>query len=196
MSGSLLSVSLDILVLIFLGVTIYYAIKLTNSLNSFRQVRHEFTTIMRTLSKDIDDAQQAVQQLKSVSRDSGLGLQKVINESRKIAGELEVINQAGNNAADRLEALIEQGQNFVRGLEDSSYEAPAPEYSVAVEEYFDKPPVFAIQDRGYEEEEDLPPEMPLEDEAEEESPGLQSQAERDLFEALQRTRKAYGQGKF
>ena len=49
MSGSLLSVALDIIVLIGLGVTVFYCIRLSKALNNFRKYRQEFNTLVGEL---------------------------------------------------------------------------------------------------------------------------------------------------
>jgi hypothetical protein len=91
---SILSIILDVAVLIGLGITIFYCVRLTKSLNAFRSAQKDFGNIMRELSNNIDEAYRAVDNLKAVSRDSGQALQKTINESRAIARELEVMNKS------------------------------------------------------------------------------------------------------
>ena len=59
MSG-ILSLLLDVIVLAGLGVTIFYCIRLSTSLNNFRQYRQEFNVLLQDLSQNIDKAQNGV----------------------------------------------------------------------------------------------------------------------------------------
>ena len=172
---AVLGVLLDLLVLICLGVTIYYARRLSVSLNVFRQTRKEFDGVMRQLSKNIDDAYEAVEGLKKATRDSGVNLQKSLTDSRAIATDLDILIQAANKAAQKLENANQSG----RGGHQATYE--------------EDDGAFAIFDREIEDEEtsidDVGHESPMP------SGNFQSQAERELFEALQKTQKSPGRGR-
>lgn len=179
MTGTLLSIILDVLVMGFLGVTTYYAIKLTQSLNAFRETRQEFNSIMRELSRNIDEAQRGVEALKNASRESGAALQKIINESRSVAVELQGMNQGRPRApvaparaedVDSLEAFHRLEQEMLEEL--------------AREEEAELTEGFAIFDREYEQADD--------EEGNEAPAGFRSKAEQELFDALQKTRRTRG----
>lgn len=150
---STLSVVLDVFVLIGLGVTIFYCVRLTKSLNTFRSARQDFGSTMRDLSSHIDDAYRAVENLKTVSRDSGQNLQKIINESRVIAHELEILNQSVSQ--------------MVPGLDGGDRGDDIPAFSI-----FDREEPQAA-------EEDFP------------DTNFSSQAERDLYDALQKSQRSF-----
>ncbi len=168
-----LSIVLDVIVLICLGVTVFYVIRLTRSLDAFRDTRKEFNVVMRQLSQNIDDARRGVENLKQASETFGGSLQKTINESRRMAAELEKINEVSKGLAGQLENL-EAGVFDMAGDED-----------VAIAED------FAIFDRDYadsepdQEEEQVPAVSTS-------PPDFSSQAERDLFDALERSRRPAG----
>jgi hypothetical protein len=172
MTGNTLSIVLDFIVLGFLGVTIFYAIRLTKSLNSFRAMRHEFGHIMKQLSNNIDDAQRGVDNLKAVTRDSGQHLQKLINEAKMIAGDLERLNKgaplySSQNSRRHMPPIEEETDPF-KLLERELLQEDANEGG------------FSIFDREYEEDEPGP-------EIRKESPAsFKSHAERELYEALQK----------
>lgn len=168
-----LSIALDIIVLICLGVTVFYVIRLTQSLDAFRETRKEFNAIMRQLSQNIDDARHGVENLKQASETFGGSLQKTINESRKMAGELEKINQVSQGLLGQLESLD-------RGIFDMVGEEEAQD----VDE-------FTIFDRDYPDSE--PDQEEEQQPVASSSPSIfSSQAERDLFDALERSRKLAG----
>ncbi|MCC7305736.1 MAG: hypothetical protein IT558_05695 [Alphaproteobacteria bacterium] len=184
-----LGIILDLLVLGFLGVTIYYAVKLTNSLNAFRDTRAEFNAIMQQLTRNIHEATGAVENLKATSRQSGQELQNMINKSRMMADELHLMNETGDSLANRLEKIAEKARRIAQGLD-----VPVEEDDVQDDEPAVARPMpssapkagFAIVDRDFEEGLREPGN---------ENPGFSSQAEKDLFEALQKTQKL-GRGAF
>lgn len=178
MTGQVLSIILDIAVLIGLGFTIFYCLKLSTSMNNFRQHRQDMTQLLERLSKNIDEALRAIDGLKLAGDRSGRELQKIINESRAMADELHIINESGNNLASRLEGLIDR--NRVAAPAVSSAAEPIPRKSSGEKQ------AFFIQDRDHaedEEENDLPE-------------AGHSQAEKELLEALRKNKKSPSRGAF
>jgi hypothetical protein len=161
------SVILDLLVLGCLGATIYYAHRLTQSLNVFRRTRQEMDVIMRALGQNIDEAQDAIKSLRRATEETSKNLGKSLSDSRAIASELEILNQASQKIADRLDGVISQKKGTMREPEMKEYKKPS-----------DRAPGFMIVDRDFEEP-DAEPQEPT---------TLASQAERDLYEALNRGR--------
>lgn len=184
---SLFGVLLDLAVLICLGVTIFYARKLSLSLNAFRQTRHEFDAVMRQLSKNIDEAYEAVRMLKHETKESAKDLQKILGDSRKMAHELEVLNHSSAALGDRLEQFTGAGAPAYPHRPPEDFAHPSRE---AAPERFRDEAAFDILDREFEGEAALD----IEDEAEFLAEGLGSQAERDLMDALHRSRKISGRG--
>lgn len=169
---SALGVFLDLAVLISLGVTVYYAHKLTQGLNLFRQTRQEMGAMMKNLSVSIDDAQAAVDGLKRATKTSGEELQKKINESKKMLSELEILNKASEKIAARLDGAPDKNRRpFDAPRDFSAPSKPAlPEKKPA-----EKMPSFVIHDRDFDKAPDAAGAAP---------DNLGSQAERDLLAAL------------
>lgn len=196
MSGSLLSVALDIIVLIGLGVTVFYCIRLSKALNNFRKYRQEFNTLVGELGKNIDHAHDAIANLKNSSFEAGEDLQKVVNNARKLTDELQLMHDMGNALANRLERMSDTSHRKMNekpdfGLDDikrpanKGGAAPKPAPSKSRKEA-DKPSFF-IQDRDFEKEDlredDEVMTRDLDDD------GFDSQAERELYEALMKNSK-------
>lgn len=166
MTGNTLSIILDFVVLGFLGVTIFYAIRLTKSLNAFRAARQEFGQVMRQLSTNLEDAQRGVDNLKAVTRDSGQNLQKLINEAKIVASNLERLNkQSPQSPVRRPAPPIEEEIDPFKLLERELLQDDTDEGG------------FSIFDREYDDE-PAP--------AKENSASFKSHAERELYEALQK----------
>src|SRR5262245_25835633 len=118
MSFAILGIILDCVVLIFLGITIYYAVKLTESLNTFRSTRQEFDRIMHNLNRNINDAHTGIDGLKRAAKETGQDLQKIISDSRKMAVQLETINEDAAKLLEQMKGAT--GGNLEALLEDPS----------------------------------------------------------------------------
>lgn len=168
-------VILDILILICLGATIYYAHRLTQSLNLFRRTRQEMDVIMRALGQNVDEAQSAIKALRRATEETSKHLGKTLSDSRAIASELEILNQASQKIADRLDGLANKNKSAMREPETREYKNPS-----------DRAPGFMIVDRDFGIPDEIFNEEP--DADIQEPAALGSQAERDLYEALNRGR--------
>lgn len=185
---ALLSLVMDFLVLAALAGGIYYAMRLGRSLDNFRAHREALRAVVADLSKNIDEAARAIEGLRNASDAAAEDLDGSLRDARKMAEELKMINETGDGLASRLEKLAERNRRIAQDV------AVPPGFTAADHE-FDEPhrparsgsvdaPSFAIRDRDmgdYQEENwsDEPGEF-------------SSQAEKDLYEALKKNRKAGG----
>ena len=198
MGGSLLSLLLDIVVLLGLGVTIFYCIRLTKALNNFRQYRQEFGTLVHELSKNIDKANSAIAKLKDASFEAGEDLQKVVNNARGLCDELQLMNDMGNSLANRLERASENARHkepssgavhkakAMNGQHDEMTLSKSKKDKNAA-------PSFFIQDRDFDDREESDDNYYDEQGAEpDHGDDFESEAERELYEALQQSSKGQG----
>ena len=174
-----LGLILDVMVLVFLGVTIYYAMKLSRSLNSFRSYRQDFEKLLDELTRNIVEAQRAIHNLKITSGDAGKNLEKTIRESRLLADELQIMNESGHSLAKRLEG----------GIDKNRRSAPEETASAKSRRNPEAMPSFSIQDREFGDDSDTESHDWTSDDFPEH---LQSQAERELYSALQKSKKSPG----
>lgn len=182
-----LSIFIDVLVMVGLASTIYFTLKLSKNLNNFRNHREEFQALMSELNQNIEQAYEALAALREGSNRSGQDMEQQLEEARHLVDELEMMTKSGNNLADRLGELADKSraslartpthdaqdeidEQLYKGLE--TYEKGFQETDIA------DTPSFAIQDRDFE--------KPAADSI---PSHLQSQAEKELFEALQRNKK-------
>lgn len=191
MNAELLSLIMDFVVLIALGGTIYYAMRLSKALNNFRAHREALKGLILDLSTHIDKAQLSINNLKQTSDSAASDLDDVLHDARRMAEELKMINATGDALASRLERAAKDARNApaapasssaasqndgyydANSVSDVGYEAPAREPSnLDMPSFFIKDADF---DRGAEEEFN-----------EEE---FTSRAERELYEALQGKKK-------
>jgi seryl-tRNA synthetase len=179
MSAAILNVVMDFVVLAALAGTIFYAMRLTRSLENFKSSRNELKDLILQLSQNIDKAQDSIAALKKASNAGADDLENVLHDSRKMADELKMINEASNAMAGRLERLASDNrraspvQDFEDYDDEDEMEDEPPSNTL-------KAPSFFIQDRDVDEDD------PEDDKT------FSSQAEKDLYNALQKNKKASG----
>ena len=171
MDTHLLSMALDGAVILLLAAVIFFASRLSLYLRDFRAGRKDMDRLIRDLSASVEKADRAMAGLREAARDSGRDLQFMINEAKALTDELQLMSEAGNNMARRLETVAEKSG---RGGTPATA-ARRKELSFAIRD-----PEFDSADNGGDADE-----YPFEDE----TTGLQSRAERELFEALQGTQR-------
>lgn len=194
MSMALLSLAMDFIILLALGGTIYYAMRLSRSLDGFRAHREALKSVVGELTRNIDEAQRAIEGLRNAGKNSAENLDEALRDARRMTEELKMVNATSDGLAGRLEKLAERNRKVAQGMNgpdgfvsaDYGLEDPhRPARSGNVET-----PSFAIQDRDMDGEES----GAWEDEAG--GGEFSSQAERDLYEALRRNRNKTGGGHF
>jgi len=200
MGTALLGIVMDLVVLVALGATLYYTIHLTKGLKAFKTHREAMQGLIGDLSQNIDSAQRAIENLKKTSNMAAQDLEGVLFDAKKMAAELRLINQTSDSLAGRLEKLAGESRNKVvqaqngflapelsGGRED---EAPFQAPSRAPRAAEVRAPSFFIQDRDFAEDE------PMESWQDEPAQNFSSQAEKDLYEALQKNKGRSGGGHF
>lgn len=193
---------MDAGILILLAATVFVAFRLNLNLKKFRDSRAEMEGLVGRLTVNIERAEKAIAGLQVGARNSGADLDKKIKESKFLADELKFMNEAGEGLAQRLEKLAERNRELLGKIEAAGGVGPSPSAFGSTIVLKEAPPPariefpadeedefgFAIQDR----------ELDLEDEIDdldfelEEVSGLQSQAEREFFQALQKRKSAGG----
>lgn len=187
MMTQILNLTLDFAILMALGGAIFFTLRLTRSLDNFKKHRDELRGVISELSRNVDEAQRAIEGLRKASNVAADNLEGVVHDARKMGDELKLINETSDGLASRLEKLAEKNRKIAEGFSPQAYTAssyedpdfPAQSYrasSSANVEY----PAFSIQDRG--EEDDY-------EEVSEDQGTFASQAEKELYEALQKNKK-------
>lgn len=122
--GAWINIVLDIAVLAALGVTIFHALRLSRQFQQMQADRKAFETLIAALNVASSRAEAAIQSLKATSLESGDKLQDKINRARGLADEMEIIIQAGDSLAGRLESLAEKSR---KASATTAPAAPEPE---------------------------------------------------------------------
>ncbi len=212
MGIELIGLVLNLVVLMFLGATIYYVVRLTKNLENFKAHRKEFDGVIADLLASIDQAERSVNTLKQVSAQEAGELDDLIQQAKAMSDELSIINQAGESMASRLEKLAEKNAQIAKSAASSKHSSSKQKHRVEskITSHVDDDndyrstlkkvnnpnvgsnsdfPSFMIQDREFGEDSSLDNEeddfMPDE---------LKSHAERELLAALRSNKNNLSKG--
>jgi signal transduction histidine kinase len=197
-----LSFAFDILITCLLAATIFFAVKLSRHLDSFRSNRSNMESLIRELSNQITRAQEGISVLDELSSNRGDELRRSITKAQGLSDELQLMTESANSLAERLEnmavrnrAIIDEMDDKALGLvypaaKQTNFSQPvAPLTAVKTPKYEETltkakaekvaEAFFAIRDPDFEAEEDETNNSASDDR-------FLSQAERDLAEALKR----------
>lgn len=207
MSNDFVPLILDVVVLVFLAATIFYAWQLSKKLNEFKAQRQEFDGVITSLLAAIDQAQKSIVTLKDVSGKEASELEHLIHRSQQMSEELKIINEAGESMAKRLEKLAETNRQIVQEnqLAPSSMSEMKPSKKrkseskirsrVADTDYKDTLKSVKSRD-GDMDEKDLPSFMiqDREHDQDEVLEEFESEAEKELFQALRKGKRQVSGG--
>lgn len=202
-----ISLVFDVVVMALLAVMIFYAVRLSRHLESFRANRADMEQLIRELSNQIIRAQEGITALDDLASDKGDELRKYIARAQELSDELQLMTGSADSLAGRLENLATRNRAIVDEMEHTAVDlvypggqkpAPkttdlrAPASAVKSAKFEDTLPrkekkqdddaggFFAIRDPDFETADDK--DSGAGDE-------FMSQAERDLADALRRHAK-------
>lgn len=100
----------NVVILIALGVTIFHCLRLSRQFNEMQANRKAFEALIQSLNVASSRAEAVIRSLKEAAMDSGDALQEKMGRARALSEEMEIIIQAGDNLANRLQAVAEKGR--------------------------------------------------------------------------------------
>ncbi|HEU4837932.1 MAG TPA: DUF6468 domain-containing protein [Micavibrio sp.] len=176
---------MDAAILALLAATVFLAFRLSLSLRMFKESRSEMEGVVNRLSANIDKAEQAIHGMQNTARKAGIDLDEIISDAKRLKDELKIMDESGNKLATRLENIALRNRELVDELERAqaqpiriNNELPRVLHNDFEDELEQE---FSIRDR----DQDLEDEFDRQYGMDGGDGGLQSQAERELFEALQ-----------
>ncbi len=169
------SLALDALMTILLGCMIYFAWQLTRQLGRFREHRSDMMVLVQQLNGAIASAQASVAELRDNVDIRREGLEKTVRSAMELSDELQLMVEAGNNLASRLERAA--GRSDV-GSENNRSGAVISASSQKTEDASSSPFSFSIHDREFDEGGVRPSSLSPDDDL------FLSEAERELYRAL------------
>ncbi len=98
----------DILMLAALGYAIYFGRSLSQQIRQMQSDRKAFEQLIQALNLAAAKAEAAVHAIKDVSISTAATLNEKIGKAKAMSEELEIMVQAGDNLAERLNTLAEK----------------------------------------------------------------------------------------
>jgi len=178
-----LSLMMDVLIVVLLGATIFYAVKLSRHLDVFRSNRADMERLIRDLSTQITRAQEGITTLDDVARTASGDLRKLVDRATGLSDELQIITDSGDRLAERLEQLATKNREISDHMSQTSVNLvyPGGKAPVLTAEKRPAPPektsLFSIRD----------PDFSVEDS--DSDAGYESESEKQLAAALRRKGK-------
>lgn len=111
MHDKLILILMDILVLLALGGTMYFLRRISGSIGVIRQGKTELQQLLQQLNVHISNAQHAIENMNKLADDKGKAIQKQIENANAAIDELQFIQRAADNVAQRLERLAGSNQS-------------------------------------------------------------------------------------
>lgn len=171
------SLALDVLMTILLGCMIYFAWQLTRQLTRFREHRSDMMMLVQQLNGAIAAAQASVAELRDHVDTRRDGLEKTVRSAMELSDELQLMIEAGNSLASRLERAA--GRSDTSSDIDRMTTTSAPSHKTdTLTAGSPSPFSFSIHDREFDEGSGLPVSAPQDDDL------FLSEAERELYRAL------------
>ncbi len=106
-----LGLILDIVLLGALGAVMHRAWILSKQFERTRADRAAFEQLISALNIAAGRAEEAIDGLKEAVQSAGDGLQSKVNGARALQAELEIMLQAGDSLAERLQTLAEKSRS-------------------------------------------------------------------------------------
>ncbi len=103
-----MGIILDIIVLLTLAITMIFAVRLSRQFNDLKANESQLKSLILGLDNSTNKAKLAIQEMSSTAMSSGEELQLKINKSRELYDELEMVVEAGDNLAGRLQIMAEK----------------------------------------------------------------------------------------
>ena len=105
-----IGLSFDVVLLGAFGVTVYYCVRLSRQFDQMQADRKAFDALIQSLNTASSRAEGAIHAFKDIAANSGSSLQEKINKVRGLSDELEIMIQAGDNLANRLQVIAEKSR--------------------------------------------------------------------------------------
>ena len=188
MDAPLLSLLMNGTIIVLLLATIIYSARLSRGIRVFKDSRKDLEKLVRDLGQQIARADEAVAGMRNSARDAGKDMQAKISDCKRLQDELDVMIQSGNSLAARLEKAVDRGlpdAGRAGGERAKSPALAAPKPANPSAKPLVKPLVKPLGKPVLSRAKRLKPREPEISQA----PELKSQAERELYDALNKRRK-------
>lgn len=100
------SLLIDAVLILLLGVVMLYALRLQRALNALRNAKDEMAGLLKTYARATETAEVAIARLKGAASDETKAVREAVDAGEAVRTDLEFLAQRAGQTADRLEQAI------------------------------------------------------------------------------------------
>ena len=126
MDDKLLLIAMDVIVLAALIITMYMMRNVSSSIRVIRDGKTELQQLLQQLNLHISNAQHAIEEMNKLADNKAKAIQKQIEGATAAVDELQFIQRAADNVAQRLEKLTGHAATPMKSEEDRPLQKSAP----------------------------------------------------------------------
>jgi hypothetical protein len=102
--------ALEIILIILLGATLFYAMRLERSIGVLRRDRAGLGDVLASIRIALDDAERGIQSLRQMADVTGGGLSREIEAAKQAGQDLQFLLERLERAANRAESIIKSSR--------------------------------------------------------------------------------------
>jgi len=112
------SAIIDVLLLVLLCMMLFYAIRLSRQYGEIKQDQDKLASLIEGLNKASARAEKSITSMRETALDTGEKLQSQTSKGVALFDELEIMIEAGDSLAERLQVIAAQSRKTVSGGDD------------------------------------------------------------------------------
>ena len=106
---------IDVVLLILLCVTLFFAIRLSRQFADIRRDQDKLSELVMNLNTASERAEKAVKSMRKNALETSEKLQGDIIKAQGLSDELDIMIEAGNSLAERLQKIAEKSRKATQG---------------------------------------------------------------------------------
>ncbi len=118
---------LDIVMIALLFATIYFCLRLNKKITSIKSGKAEMQLIVGNLTTVLQQTEKNISELRTLSTNSALEMQKRIVQAREILSDLSIMIASGEKLANKLEDSLILSKNYLNNVVSFENEHAAEE---------------------------------------------------------------------
>ena len=111
---------IDVILLLLLCVTLFFGIRLSRQFSEIKADQQRMAALVRDLNAASDKAASAVENMKNTAVVTSETLQGQISKGQALFDELEIMVEAGDSLAERLQNIAAKSRRTVEGTDKSA----------------------------------------------------------------------------
>ena len=125
--------TLEIVLVVLLGATLFQAIRLERALGVLKRDRASLELLVAGFNASTHQAESGIQRLHAAADGAGRQIESQMTKSVALKDDLAFLTERGDRLADRLDTLVRQVRPLTRDLPDNRVDAASPKKAAETE---------------------------------------------------------------